>query len=106
MHADKGLLERVKRRRVDHLLLDLGRVGAPGHEEELGAERGLRALSLDHVVVVVDGVPAIVVVAVLDLKVIQKGFVRIIARAGLKEENKNKNKFQRNMRAILKPEYF
>ena len=32
--ADEGLLEGVERRRVDHLLLDLGRVRAPAHQEQ------------------------------------------------------------------------
>jgi len=32
--SDEGLLEGVERRRVDHLLLDLGRVGAPTHQEQ------------------------------------------------------------------------
>ena len=40
--ADEGLLEGVERRRVDHLLLDLGRVRAPAHQEQFRPERGRR----------------------------------------------------------------
>lgn len=38
--ADEGLLEGVERRRVDHLLLDLGRVRAPAHQEQFRPEGG------------------------------------------------------------------
>ena len=36
--SDEGLLEGVERRRVDHLLLDLGRVRAPTHQEQFRPE--------------------------------------------------------------------
>ncbi len=36
VHAHEGLLQGVERGGVDHLLLDLGRVRAPGHQEQLG----------------------------------------------------------------------
>ena len=49
---------------------------------------GLGALSLLDVVVVVDGVAAIVVVAVLDLEVVQKLLVGVVAVAGLKKKEK------------------
>ena len=35
---DEGLLQRVEGGRVDHLLLDLGGVGAPRHQEQLRPE--------------------------------------------------------------------
>ena len=35
MHSNQGLLEGVEGGRVQHLLLDLGTVRAPGHQEEL-----------------------------------------------------------------------
>ena len=38
--ADERLLEGVERRRVDHLLLDLGRVRAPAHQEQFRPEGG------------------------------------------------------------------
>ncbi len=79
VHADEGLLERVEGRRVDHLLLDLCRVRAPRHEEEFGAVAGLRALGFHRVVVVVDGVAAVVVVAVFHLQVAQELFVAVVA---------------------------
>ena len=84
--ADEGLLEGVEGRRVDHLLLDLGRVRTPGHEEKFGSVRGLGTFGLHHVVVVVDGVATVVVFAILDLKVGQERLVGVVAVAGLNGE--------------------
>ena len=47
--------------------------------------RGLRALRLLHVVVVIDGVAAVVVLPVLNLQVVQERLVGVVAVAGLKK---------------------
>ena len=38
MDSNKGSLESVEAGRVEHLLLDLGAVGAPAHQEQLRLE--------------------------------------------------------------------
>jgi len=83
--SDEGLLEGVERRRVDHLLLDLGRVRAPTHQEQFRPVGGLGSLGLLDVVVVVDGVAAVVVLAVLDLDVVLELLPVAIAGRGLVE---------------------
>ena len=67
-------------------LIPLSSVHSPGHEEELGPVRGLGPLCLLDVVVVVDGVAAVVVVAVLDLQVGQELIVAVVAVAGLEKK--------------------
>ena len=58
MHANQRLLEGVKGGGVEHLLLDLGAVWAPGHEEQLLLLAGLRSsLTLVLVLEVVQAVP-------------------------------------------------
>ena len=60
MDSNERLLEGVKGRRVQHLLLDLGGVGAPGHQEELLLLAGLcGALALVLVLIVIQPVPAL-----------------------------------------------
>jgi len=59
LYAHQRLLQGVEGARVQHLLLDLGGVGAPGHEEQLlllGALRG--ALALVHVLKVKQAISA------------------------------------------------
>ena len=58
MHSNQGLLEGVEGGRVQHLLLDLGTVRAPGHQEELLLLARLGgALTLVLVLVVVEAIP-------------------------------------------------
>ena len=58
MHSNQGLLEGVEGGRVQHLLLDLGTVRAPGHQEELLLLAGLGgSLALVLILVVVQPVP-------------------------------------------------
>lgn len=60
VHADQRLLERVVAGRVDHLLLDLGRVRAPAQQEQLLLLGTLgRALALVRVLEVEQPVPAL-----------------------------------------------
>ena len=55
MHAEEGPLEGVEGGRVEHLLLDLGRIRTPGHQEQLlllaglgGALALVRVLKIKH----------------------------------------------------------
>ena len=58
MHSNQGLLEGVEGGRVQHLLLDLGTVRAPGHQEELLLLARLGgSLALVLVLVVIQSVP-------------------------------------------------
>jgi len=60
LHTDKALLQGVERRRVEHLLLDLGSVRTPGHQEQLLLLGGLaRPLALVRVLEVEDSVSAL-----------------------------------------------
>ena len=66
MHSNQGLLEGVEGGRVQHLLLDLGTVRAPGHQEELLLLARLGgALTLVLVLVVVEAIPGQVGVSCL-----------------------------------------
>jgi len=66
MHSNQGLLEGVEGGRVQHLLLDLGTVRAPGHQEELLLLARLGgALTLVLVLVVVEAIPALSVTSLL-----------------------------------------
>ena len=58
MHANQGFLEGIKGGGVQHLLLDLCTVRAPGHQEELLLLARLgRSLALVLVLVVIQPVP-------------------------------------------------
>lgn len=46
LHSYKRLLERIKAGRVQHLLLDLGGVWAPWHQEQLLLFRGLKTFQI------------------------------------------------------------
>ena len=76
-------LEGVKARAVEHLLLDLAAVRAPGHQEDLGLEGGLGPIRVELVIVVVDTVSAVVCVTVLLVQVVQKVLVAVVAVAHL-----------------------
>ena len=76
-------LEGVKARAVEHLLLDLAAVRAPGHQEDLGLECGLRPIRVELVIVVVDTVSAVICVSVLLVQVVQEVLVAIVAVAHL-----------------------
>ena len=66
MHSNQGLLEGVEGGRVQHLLLDLCTVRAPGHQEELLLLARLGgALTLVLVLVVVEAIPGQVGVSCL-----------------------------------------
>ena len=72
MHANQGLLEGVEGGGVQHLLLDLGAVRAPAHQEQLALEGGLSPVRVELVVVVVQAVPAVLVVSLLLVEVNQE----------------------------------
>ena len=60
LYANKALLERIKARRIKHLLLDFCRVGTPAHEQELLLLGFLvRAFALMHVLEVEEAVAAV-----------------------------------------------
>merc|ERR1719278_443906 len=69
VHSDEGFLEVVEGGGVKHLLLDLGRVWAPVHQEQLLLLAGLSgALALVLVLEVVEPVPALALAAPLQAR--------------------------------------
>ena len=90
----EGSLESVKTGGVEHLLLDLGAVGAPTHQEELALEGGLRPVGVELVVVVVQAVPAVLAVALLLVEVDQEIRVGTITDSNLNMMSMNSEKTQ------------
>ena len=72
MDPHESSLESVKTGGVQHLLLDLGAVRAPAHQEQLALEGGLGAVRVELIVVVVQAVPAVLVVPLLLVEVQQE----------------------------------
>ena len=82
----EGSLESVKTGGVQHLLLDLGTVRAPAHEEELALEGGLRSVGVELVVVVVQSIPAVLAVSLLLVEVNQEIRVGAITDSNLNND--------------------
>ena len=76
-------LEGIKAGAVEHLLLNLAAVRAPGHEENLGLESSLGPVRVELVVVVVDTISAVICISILLVQVIQKVLVTVIPVAHL-----------------------
>ena len=82
----EGSLESVKTGGVQHLLLDLGAVRAPGHQEQLALEGGLRPVGVELVVVVVQSIPAVLAVSLLLVEVNQEIRVGAITDSNLNND--------------------
>eukprot|EP00092_Neocalanus_flemingeri_P009448 GFUD01010166.1.p1 GENE.GFUD01010166.1~~GFUD01010166.1.p1 ORF type:complete len:119 (+),score=20.58 GFUD01010166.1:293-649(+) len=68
MDPNKGFFEGVKRRRVQHFLLDLGAVWAPGHQEQLLLLAGLcGSLALVFIFKVIQTISALHVPSFLEI---------------------------------------
>ena len=76
-------LEGVKAWAIEHLLLDLAAVRAPGHQKDLRLERGLGPIRVELVIVIVDTISAVIRVSILLMQVVQKVLVAVVAVAHL-----------------------
>ena len=76
-------LEGVKAGAIEHLLLDLAAVRAPGHQKDLRLERGLGPIRVELVIVIVDTISAVIRVSILLMQVVQKVLVAVVAVAHL-----------------------
>ena len=79
-------LEGVKAWAIEHLLLDLAAVRAPGHQKDLRLERGLGPIRVELVIVIVDTISAVIRVSILLMQVVQKVLVAVVAVAHLWRE--------------------
>ena len=66
LDASEGLFEAVEGGRVDHLLLDTGGVGTPAGQEESGPVGWFGSLSVHNILIIVDGVTAVIRFTILD----------------------------------------
>ena len=78
-------LQCVEAGAVEHLLLDLGAVWTPAHEEDLGLKGRLGAVRVELVVVVVDAVTTVVRVTVRLVEVCQEVTVTVVTISHLKK---------------------
>jgi len=101
VHSDEGLFQGIKRGRVDHLLLNLGRVRAPRHKEQLGSVRSFSSLGLLDVVVIVNGISAVVIFSVLDLQIAHKLVVIVVTITGLVESDFSVGNFENGVPEFL-----
>ena len=83
MDSHKGSLESVETGGVQHLLLDLGAVRAPAHQEQLALEGGLSPVRVELVVVVVQAVPTVLTLALLLVEVHQEVGVGTVTDSNL-----------------------
>jgi len=74
-------LEGVKAWAIEHLLLDLAAVRAPGHQKDLRLERGLGPIRVELVIVIVDTISAVIRVSILLMQVVQKVLIAVVAVA-------------------------
>ena len=83
MDSHEGSLESVETGGVQHLLLDLGAVRAPAHQEQLALEGGLSPVRVELVVVVVQAVPTVLTLALLLVEVHQEVGVGTVTDSNL-----------------------
>lgn len=85
LDTGKGFLEAVKRGRIYHFLFDPGRIRAPTNQKQTGPIGGFSSLCFHNIFIVIDGVAAVIGIAVFNAQVVEELVVIVVAVSDLQK---------------------